>query len=360
MSPLSDIIPQVRVLIVDDSTMMRTALVRMLESSPIIRVCGTARNGAEAILKTKVLQPDVVTMDVDMPVLDGIQALKQIMRETPCPVLMVSSMTTKGSAATLEALEAGAFDFLAKEDLNHEAQALQLRYQLVEKIEAAARSPLALRKKPFHSIISAAENLRDPFHVVPKLVVVGTSTGGPKALQEILPELPGDLPAAVLVIQHMPPGFTAPFAKRLNGLCRLAVREAEQGEMVEAGTVYVAPAGQHTTIHYNRLHQALLSLSDFPAETMHKPSVDITMLSVADVFGEYALGIILTGMGCDGLEGMTAIRDAGGITIGQDEATSAVYGMPRACADRGILEKVVPLSQVPHEILSALHYHTTQ
>jgi two-component system, chemotaxis family, protein-glutamate methylesterase/glutaminase len=361
MNPISDVIPQVRVLIADDSTVMRTALVRMLESSPIIRVCGTARNGVEAVQKTKILQPDVVTMDVDMPVLDGIKALKQIMRENPCPVVMVSSLTLEGAAVTLQALEAGAFDFLPKEDLRYEAGALQLRYELVEKIEAAARSPLALRKRPFHTtIFPIVENLQPRSHVVPKLVVLGTSTGGPKALQEILPELPADLPVGILVVQHMPPGFTAPFAKRLNSLCNLTVREAQYGDIVEAGTVYVAPAGQHTTIFHNRLHQALISLSDLPSDTLHKPSVDVTMQSVAGVFGEYALGIILTGMGCDGVEGMTAIRNAGGITLGQDEATCAVYGMPRACADKGILQKVVPLSRVPGQILSALQYRPTQ
>jgi len=362
MTPISDVIPQVRVLIADDSTVMRTALVRMLESSPIIRVCGTARNGVEAVQKTKILQPDVVTMDVDMPVLDGIQALKQIMRESPCPVVMVSSLTLEGATVTLEALEAGAFDWLPKEDLCHEAGVLQLRYDLVEKIQAAARSPLALRKKPFQAMAFTAveNNLVCRSRVVPKLVVLGTSTGGPKALQEILPELPVDLPVGILVVQHMPPGFTATFAKRLNGLCKLNVREAQQGEMIEAGTVYVAPAGQHTTIFYNRSHQPLISLSDLPSDTLHKPSVDVTMLSVADLFGEYSLGIILTGMGCDGLEGMTAIRDAGGITIGQDEATCVVYGMPRACADRGILQKVVPLSQVPQQILLALRYRPCQ
>jgi two-component system, chemotaxis family, protein-glutamate methylesterase/glutaminase len=301
-------------------------------------------------------------MDVDMPVLDGIQALKQIMRENPCPVVMVSSLTLDGAAVTLDALEAGAFDYLPKEDLRHEAGALQLRYDLVEKIEAAARSPLALRKKPFHSLpLATIENfLPNRSHVVPKLVVLGTSTGGPKALQEILPELPGDLPVGIVVVQHMPPGFTAAFAKRLNGLCKLTVREAQHAEIVQDGTVYVAPAGQHTTIFYNRSNQPLISLSDLPSDTVHKPSVDVTMRSVADLFGEYALGVILTGMGCDGLEGMTAIRDAGGITIGQDEATCAVYGMPRACADRGILQKVVPLSQVPQQILLALRYRPCQ
>jgi two-component system, chemotaxis family, protein-glutamate methylesterase/glutaminase len=357
LNPASEIIPQVRVLIADDSTVMRTALVRMLESSPIIRVCGTARNGVEAVEKTKLLQPDVVTMDVHMPVLDGIQALKQIMREAPCPVLMVSSLTLDGAQITLEALEAGAFDYLPKEDLCHEAAALQLRYQLVEKIEAAARSPLALGKKPFRStFIACLESDIASSHVAPRALVLGTSTGGPKALQDILPELPGDLPVGLLVVQHMPPGFTAAFAKRLDGLCRLSVREARHGDLFEPRTVYIAPAGQHMTIFNNRSHQVQICLSDFPANTTHRPSVDVTMLSVAELFGEYALGIILTGMGCDGVEGMTAIRDAGGITIGQDEATCAVYGMPRVCASRGVLQKVVALDQIPAHILGALKY----
>jgi len=231
VSPAREIIPQVRVLIADDSTVMRTALVRMLESSPIIRVCGTARNGAEAVEKTKLLQPDVVTMDVRMPVLDGIQALKQIMRESPRPVVMVSSFTLDGAQITLEALEAGAFDYLPKEDLSREAAALQLRYELVEKIEAAARSPLALGKQPFKSSFFA--NLESDIsncHVVPKVLVLGTSTGGPKALQDILCQLPGDLPVGILVVQHMPCGFTAAFADRLDGLCKLSVHEARHGE----------------------------------------------------------------------------------------------------------------------------------
>lgn len=362
MSPTTrETIPQVRVLIADDSTVMRTALIRMLESSPIIRVCGTARNGAEAVEKTKLLKPDVVTMDVRMPVLDGIQALKQIMRESPRPVVMLSSLTLDGARTTLEALEAGAFDYLSKEDLSHEAAALQLRYELVEKIEAAARSPLAQCKKPFKpSFLAGLESDIANGHVVPRVLVLGTSTGGPKALQDILCELPGDLPVGILVVQHMPRGFTAAFADRLNGLCKLRVREARHGELFAPRTVYIAPAGQHMTVFNNRADQVQICLADFPADTTHKPSVDVTMLSVAAVFREYSLGIILTGMGSDGLEGMTAIRDAGGITIGQDEATSAVYGMPRACADRGVLQKVVALDQISGQILTALKYRRSQ
>ena len=187
------------------------------------------------------------------------------------------------------------------------------------------------------------------------MVVLGTSTGGPRALQGLLPELPGDLPVSMIVVQHMPPGFIAPFVKRLNGLSRVTVCEARHGETIVPGTVYIAPAGCHTTLVRNS-SQVSIRLSDTPAGTAHKPSVDVTMRSVAEVFGMYTLGIILTGMGSDGLEGMTAIQEAGGLTIGQDEATSAVYGMPRCCAERGILKRVVPLEQVPRHILQAIHY----
>lgn len=350
---------QIRVLITDDSAVMRTALSRMLESSPGIRVCGTAKNGREAVEKNNLLQPDVITLDVEMPVLDGIKALKQIMQEKPCPVIMVSSLTQQGAEITLEALDAGAFDYLPKEDLQRAAQALKLRQSLVDKIEAAARSSLARQRRgivPAIAPVSNRDAVSGAFSSVPKIVVVGTSTGGPKALQEILPTLPADLPIAVLAVQHMPPGFTAPFAKRLDGLSKLRIREARQGEAVEPGTVLIAPAGQQTTVYTNGGSKVSIFLSDRPDDTPHKPSVDVTMASVAEVFGRHTMGIILTGMGSDGLQGMSAIRAAGGITIGQDEATCAVYGMPRCCAESGVLQRVVPLSEVPRQILQALRY----
>lgn len=350
---------QIRVLITDDSAVMRTALSRMLESSPGIRVCGTAKNGMEAVEKNNLLRPDVITLDVEMPVLDGMKALKQIMREKPCPVIMVSSATQEGAEITLEALDAGAFDYLPKEDLQRATHALKLRQSLIEKIEAAARSSLARRIRgilPAIAPVSGRDALGGIFTLVPKIVVVGTSTGGPKALQEILPTLPADLPIAVLAVQHMPPGFTAPFAKRLDGLSKVRIREARQGEAVEPGTVLIAPAGQQTTVYTNGGSKVSICLSDTPHDTPHKPSVDVTMASVAEVFGRHSMGIILTGMGSDGLQGMSAIRAAGGITIGQDEATCAVYGMPRCCAESGVLQRVVPLSEVPRQILQALHY----
>ena len=197
------------------------------------------------------------------------------------------------------------------------------------------------------------------FRVVPEIVAIGTSTGGPDALQDLLPQLPADLPVGVMIVQHMPPGFTGPLAKRLNTISPIEVREAEHGDFVEAGRVYIAPAGRHITVAKhgtNRELKTMICLSDHPLGTLHRPSADVMMASVAEVFGQYSCGFILTGMGNDGLMGMTAIRDAGGITIGQDQASSAVYGMPRVCAEEGILQWILPLSQMKSRILQALRY----
>lgn len=197
------------------------------------------------------------------------------------------------------------------------------------------------------------------FPVVPEIVAIGASTGGPQALQDLLPQLPADLPVGVIVVQHMPPGFTGPLAKRLNKLSEIEICEAEHGEPVKPGKAYIAPADQHITVERNRAgsdSKIKICLSHHPLSTVHRPSADVLMASIAEVFGRCSCGIILTGMGNDGLQGMTAIHQAGGITIGQDEASSTVYGMPRACFERGILQAIVPLSQMKEQILRALHY----
>jgi two-component system chemotaxis response regulator CheB len=398
MSLLHEPLPPIRVLIADDSAVMRTELTRMLDSSPQMRVCGSARDGEEVLEKIKLLRPDVVTLDVEMPLLNGLEALKRIMRECPCPVIMFSSVTRRGAEVTLEALAAGAFDYLPKVSSHRNQNAQKLQHDLIEKIEAASHSWLARKRVPMRTRQPIAAFPVPLLHLgsqakprpTPRIIVLGTSTGGPQALQGLLPDLPGDLPVAMIVVQHMPPGFTEPLAKRLDGLSRMKVCEARHGQPVVPGTVYIAPAGQHTTLtrnsaagngragnsatgnaaarnsqppdwyanypQSNRTHQISICLSDRPSNTVHKPSVDVTMLSVAEVFGSLTLGVILTGMGTDGLRGMTAIRDAGGLTMGQDEASSVVYGMPRCCAEHGILQEVVPLSEVPRHILQAVHY----
>ncbi len=369
VSLLHEGLPPIRVLIADNSAVMRSELTRMLQSSPQMRVCGSARNGEEVVEKARLLHPDVITLDVEMPLLNGVEALKLIMSECPCPVIMFSSATRRGAEVTLEALSAGAFDYLRRVSPEPGANAAKLQHDLVEKIEAASHSWLARKRAllypPLPAIAPPHLSLRRMPQLTPQIIVLGTSTGGPQALQGLLPELPGDLPVPMIVVQHMPPGFTAPLAKRLDGLSRVRVCEARHGQAVVPGTVYIAPAGHHTTLlrnskarnsRANHPHEVSICLSDIPSNAVHKPSVDVTMLSVAEVFGSLTLGIILTGMGTDGLRGMTAIRDAGGVTMGQDETSSVVYGMPRCCAEGGILQEVVPLSEVPRHILQAVRY----
>ncbi len=349
----------IRVLIADDSAFMREMLCRAVESAPSLRVCGTARHGVETLEKIRELQPDVVTLDVEMPELNGIEVLKRIMKDSPRPVIMVSTFTHEAADVTLEALAIGAFDYLSKYEGGRPVDPRKLSRELVARIEAAAHSLLTRRSGPTQSAMlpdCAKRNTASQLHVIPEIIALGTSTGGPKALQEIVPELPADLPAGLIVVQHMPPGFTGPFAKRLNAISEIEVCEAADGDIVEPGRVYIAQAGHHITVERRTESKATICISDQPVGTMHTPSADVLMLSIAATFGRYSFGIILTGMGDDGLRGMTAIWQAGGTTIGQDEATSLVYGMPRACARRGVLQKVIPLPEIPTEIMQALSY----
>jgi two-component system chemotaxis response regulator CheB len=352
----------IRVLVADDSAFMRTALTRMIESDPTLRVSGTAQNGQEALEKIASLQPDVVTLDVEMPGLNGLETLTRIMRDSPRPVIMVSSLTQEGAETTLEALSIGAFDYVPKRQSFVSLDIVKIQADLIAKIKAAAESgrhkpvsPLA-RPVPSIPIVPA----RNPTHVAARVVAMGTSTGGPKALQEILPLLPADLPVGVLIVQHMPKGFTGPFARRLDTLCQISVREATHDECIEPGVVYIAPAGQHMTVTRRSLSKVAICLSETPAGTLHIPSVDVMMTSVAEVFRSLSMGVIMTGMGADGAEGMRAITREGGLTVGQDEASCSVYGMPRSCAEMGLLQKVVPLPQIPRQILEATNYHSAQ
>ncbi|HVO82456.1 MAG TPA: chemotaxis response regulator protein-glutamate methylesterase [Terriglobales bacterium] len=348
----------IRVLVADDSAFMRTALMRMIESDPSLRVSGTAQNGLETLEKITALQPDVVTLDVEMPKLNGLETLKRIMQEAPRPVIMVSSLTQEGAETTLDALASGAFDYVPKQLSYVSLDIIKIRDELVEKIKAAAesgrRKPMARVTQPSRSDVRVSPLIAN--HVPPSVVALGTSTGGPKALQQILPILPADLPVGVLIVQHMPPGFTGPFARRLDGLCKVRVREAVHDEPVEAGTVYIAPAGQQMTVQRRAPSRVTVRLSHTPDNTPHIPSVDVMMLSAAEVYGALTMGIIMTGMGADGLQGMQAIARQGGLTVGQDEATCAVYGMPRSCAEAGVLQRVVSLPRIPEQILQATRY----
>jgi len=346
----------IRVLVADDSAFMRTALTRMIESDPSLRVSDTAQNGGEALEKIRLNQPDVVTLDVEMPGLNGLETLRRIMKDYPLPVIMVSSLTQEGAETTLEALDIGAFDYIPKQLSYVSLDIIKIRDDLIAKIKAAAEMGRRPIRKPTASTAAAGSTVHSPFSVVPEIIALGTSTGGPKALQQILPLLPADLPVSVLIVQHMPPGFTAPLAHRLNNLCKISVREATQGEAIAPGVVYIAPAGLHMTISRPASSSAALHLSHSPEGMPHKPSVDVMMLSVADTFRGLCMGVIMTGMGADGLQGMRAIANAGGLTVGQDEASCTVYGMPRSCAEAGVLRRIVPLVDIPAAILQATRY----
>jgi two-component system chemotaxis response regulator CheB len=355
MSPDAGNTKLVRVLVTDDSAFMRTAITRMIESDPGLRVAGSAQSGQQALEKIAALKPDVVTLDVEMPGMDGLDTLRRIMKDFPTPVIMVSSLTQEGAEITLEALDIGAFDYVPKQSSFVSLDIVKIRDDLVAKIKAAAESR---RRKPIPKAASsaAAPAGRNAPQVTPVMVALGTSTGGPKALQEILPLLPADLAVPVLIVQHMPPGFTGPFARRLNGICKINVREAIQEEEIQPGVVYIAPAGQHMTVYRRSPSKTAIRLGRTPEGMLHVPSVDVMMLSAAEIYRSLTMGVIMTGMGADGVKGMQAIKREGGFNLGQDEASCTVYGMPRSAAEVGVLHRVVPLLQIPEQIMQATHY----
>jgi two-component system chemotaxis response regulator CheB len=318
---------------------------------------------------------DLVILDLNLPKLDGVSVLRHLRLKRPSlPVLVLTQRSRVEDR--VQCLDTGADDYVPKELSAASLDIWHSQEDLIAKIKAAAESWLSrnhlnrLRKPP--------RPARSPGHDLPQsdlrwgglprtetahsalaIVALGVSTGGPKALQEILPALPADLAVPILIVQHMPRGFTAPFAKRLNDLCAISVREASHGDTLEAGVVYIAPAGFQMTVECTANSRTIISLSGPVENQAHIPSVDVTMQSVALAFHSQAMGIIMTGMGSDGAQGMKAIHREGGLTVGQDQPTCAVYGMPRVCAEMGILDRIVPLSEIPHEILQATRYRKT-
>jgi two-component system, chemotaxis family, protein-glutamate methylesterase/glutaminase len=343
----------VRVLVADDSAFMRTALTRMIESDTSLKVVGQAQNGVEALELAAALNPDVITLDIEMPRLDGISALRRLMEENPKPVIMVSSLSQEGAEVTLQAFDLGAFECIPKQLSYASLDIVKIREQLVAKIKAAANFKPRRAKRPPARPRGSAPYAPFQGFPTPEIVTIGTSTGGPGALREIIAALPKDLTVGVLVVQHMPPGFTGPLAKRLDGLSQVHVCEAVNEQPIEPGQVLIAPAGFQMQVYKRSATRHSVRVSREPNDTLHIPSVDVTMLSVAEVFAARSLGVILTGMGNDGAKGMRAIFEKGGITIGQDEESSIVYGMPKACAEAGILRRVAPLSAMAQEIAAA-------
>lgn len=347
----------IKVLVVDDSAFMRYLITKQLTSDAAIEVVGAARDGIDALEKITELKPDVVTMDLEMPRMDGLTALERIMGENPVPVILLSTLTQEGAAVTIRGLELGAVDFVTKPSAVQAATADSTWQQLLAKIRAAAElNPRQLRlrlgsRRPL-TAVSAPPSLPGPVRSrrPSRVVVIGTSTGGPRALFEVVPRLPGDLPAGVLIVQHMPPGFTRSLAGRLNDVSQLEVREAVEGDILGTGVALLAPGDFHMVVRQG----GRVTLEKTPPIHGVRPAVDITMQSTAAVYGAATIGVILTGMGIDGTNGAIAVRKAGGYVMSEDEATCVVYGMPRSVREAGAADKVVRLEAVADAIVEAV------
>lgn len=345
-----------KVLVVDDSAFMRKSLSIMLESDDEIEVVGTGRNGLEAVNLVKSLQPDIITLDIEMPVMDGLTALGKIMSESPIPVIMVSSLTTEGADSTLKALELGAVDFIPK-GMSYANDGLNnIKRDLIKKVKSIVKQK-SLRTRI--SNIQARKNLRQTIISTSvetqikkknfKAIALGISTGGPLSLQKVIPNISSSLKLPIFIVQHMPPKFTKSLAERLNSLSGITVKEAENGEKIQGGIAYIAPGGQHMKV-ISKLDGKFIKVDNIPEDSLYKPSVDIMLDSVIEVYRGDILGIIMTGMGKDGLIGIKRLKGLGGSTIAQDEESCVVYGMPKAIVDNGFADAVLPLGKIASEI----------
>lgn len=363
----------IKVVVVDDSAFMRKALAAMLGKDPEIEVVATARDGEEGLEMIRRHQPDVVTMDIEMPRMDGLTALRHVMMEMPRPVLMVSSLTTEGAEATLKAMELGAVDFIPKQLSKVSLDIVKIEDELRAKVKTIARrrmshlvrASLAGRPRPAASTAPSGAPTRETERVARPaarptgaqardLVAIGVSTGGPPAVQKMLSVLPADFPAGILIAQHMPAAFTGPFAKRLDGVCRITVKEAEDGERLQHGVAYVAPGGRHLRID-QKVSRIDVRVVDEPRDALYKPSATVLFDSVAAGVGRRALGVVLTGMGSDGLEGMRALKAKGGRALAQSDSTCVVYGMPKAIVDAGLADEIVDIDEMGEALLHNLY-----
>lgn len=358
---------QIRVVVVDDSAFMRKAISMMMESDPTIKVVGTATNGEDGVEIVRRLQPDLVTMDVEMPRMDGLTALRHIMASNPVPVMMVSSITTEGAQATLEALELGAVDFIPKQMSYVSLDIVKIKEELVAKIKnIVGRKHVLMARlrqqsrfsnvsrgsqpKPTTSYARVTGPIQKKHHRV-ELVAIGSSTGGPPALNSVISQLPPNFPVGIVIAQHMPPMFTKPLADRLDSISRLSVREAEDGERLEPGTVLISPGGKHLLVRrYGGCFRVAVSAE--PSDTLYKPCVDVMFNSVAEACGQTTLAVVLTGMGSNGVKGAKNIKAKGGALIAQDEATCVVYGMPRAVIEAKLADQIAPIEYIAAEIAS--------
>lgn len=349
---------KIRVLIADDSALMRQKLRQIVEADPELEVAGVARDGEDAIVKARELRPDVVSLDINMPKLDGVGVLQMIMSERICPVVMVSSLTQKGAVTTFECLELGAFDFVSKPDGTVSSNLMVLADEIRSKLKTAAvsgtlkrlvscreRRPSSLPRTPKARAAAAASGY--------KAVAIGISTGGPVTLMEVLPLIPSGINAALFLVQHMPGSFIHTFVGRLDDNCQIEVVEAEAGMAVRPGVCYVAPGGHQLTL-YRKSNGDVVIRTPTQPQTLFVPSVDVMMKSVLEIYGPNTVGVLMTGIGNDGAEQMVAITKAGGHTIAESEESAVVYGMPRQAIENGGARVVAPSWLIAGEILKAL------
>jgi len=350
-------VQKIKVLCVDDSALIRSLMTEIINSQPDMTVCATAPDPLVARELIKQHNPDVLTLDVEMPRMDGLDFLEKLMRLRPMPVVMVSSLTERGSEITLRALELGAVDFVTKPRVGIRDGMLDYAEKLADKIRAASRARVRQAPQPQAAAraagdTSAAPMINNPLVSTEKLIIIGASTGGTEAIREVLTPLPPDAPA-VLIAQHMPPGFTKSFAQRLNGLCRIAVKEAEHGERVLPGHAYIAPGHAHLLLARSGANY-IAQLSDEPPVNRHRPSVDVLFRSAAQHAGKNAIGVILTGMGRDGAAGLLDMKRAGAHTFAQDEASCIVFGMPREAIALGGADEIAPLAEMSRRVMARL------
>jgi two-component system chemotaxis response regulator CheB len=333
---------QIKLLIVDDSLFMQKILSDLVQSDPQIKVIGTAKNGEDALSRIDSLSPDVITMDIEMPKMDGLVAVQKIMETNPVPVVMVSALTQREAELTLKALDYGAVDYVPKPSGSLSLDIDVVKDELISKIKIASLSNINSVKTRVHKTLNADVKSHD------KIISITASTGGPPAITEILTSLPADVPP-MLIVQHMPKGITRFFAQRLNDVCQFKVKEAEEGDSIQGGLALLAPGGFHMVVTKEK--KVALN-TDHPVNYV-RPSGDVTMTSSAEAYGSKNVGVILTGIGVDGAKGIKAIKEKGGFTIAQDEKSSVVFGMPKTAFEMGYVDKVASLDLISKEILSA-------
>ena len=356
---------KIRVLIADDSAFMRKVLHSILLAEPGFEVAGEARDGREAVSQTEALKPDVITMDINMPHVDGLQATEQIMSTNPRPILIVSSESREGAEITLKALELGAIDFVAKPSSGVDLDMSSVRDELVRKLRVAAKVRVvrtASRTKLGHEIATSAPRTEPGMNPAAKhepgrsngaapsvrsnskfpLIVIAASTGGPATLMKFVPSFPREFPGAVIVVQHMPGSFTTQFSQQLSESCAIRVKEAEPGEIVSPGTVYICPGSHHLRVSPT----GRMTLDDGPRILGYRPCADVTLESAAEYAGPMSVGVILTGMGNDGTRGAQAVKNAGGYVLAQDEATSVIFGMNAEAIRAGTVDQVLPIENI--------------